>query len=118
MTTNIDVQLGVQPDAGYVLVSADTVPGVGQLSWPLTPDNFAELRDQLNEAWLNMQGLESRCVRWEDAVAGDIIPSVGAKLLDVPHVLPSSDLLRGYFLNGGSMDLPRHLELAVHRRIE
>ncbi len=71
----------------------------------------------LEDAWLTRHGLERVGIKWEDALAGDVIPCLGGKLIDVPHVLPETDRLRGYIQGVGQLDLNRGLELRVNRVI-
>jgi hypothetical protein len=91
----------------------------GQLN--LNYDEADALREQLNEVHYINLGVQPLSVEWHNAEAGDIIPSLGATLVDTPHVLPTVsnvEIMRGYFNGGGQIDLPAGIEITVHRRIQ
>lgn len=94
----------------------ENLPGENHLTF----DEADELRDQVNEAWLNRHGFESASVAWSDVEAGDIIPSLGLILASSPYPTDTDESFgTAHFIGkGGKLTLPFSIEVTVHRRIQ
>jgi hypothetical protein len=116
MTDNIDVQLHSLGLALVIPSSAtdENLPGEVHLAYEEADD----LRDLLNEAWLNRHGMQPVSVAWAEAGQGDVIPSLGKTLSGSPFATDDAETHGTvYFVGSGSLTLPMNAEITVHRRI-
>lgn len=113
---NPEVQLN-GPGMDPFNLSMDDVPGVGLFSLNMTNDEFQQLRDQVNDAWLNSHGLEMRCVTVEGLTPGDIIPGLGC-VHDWSWTDSAMQAANIFFKHGGRVTLSSKAEITVHRAIQ
>lgn len=120
--SDIDVQLHPK---GVAIIPPDEVWDEnlpGQLN--LTNDEADQLRDMLNEAWLNRSGLESRSVQVDSLEVGDILPALGLTVMQADNLddygKPETEIIFvGHQpVQWRKLILPSNLEITVHRRIQ
>jgi hypothetical protein len=98
-------------------LSMQEVPGVGIFSVNMNNDDFQTLRDQVNDAWLNAQGLELWCTTVEGIFKDDIIPGFG-KVRDWHWTDTGMQAANIYFEGSVRITVPANVELTVHRVIQ
>lgn len=118
MTEELDVQM--YPLGVAIILTEEVIdenlPGQINLSW----EDADTLRHLLNETWLNKHGLEKVSIPFSEVTVGDALPGMGTLVVEVTErrAIGGGSLVKGYFANGGHIELPNNVEVTVHRRIQ
>lgn len=113
MTKILDIQLNAFKERA--MLTANEVPGVGELFMPLDHDQLDKLASLAKEARLNALGFEEHKIYAGDLQVGDVIESFGLTV----SAIEWGDLHVKVFFEGAvTLLLVADMQLKVNRRIQ